>query len=98
ARRAELAPIAMLELHVPGRLRRGARLVVVVSAQKVERARTNCANAFVAAGIDDPGPDEKRDAVVVELAIGEVRPAVADEAVAAADKKTQAALGRLGIT
>src|SRR5262249_48078980 len=87
----------MLELHITRCLRGGARLVVVVLTQKVERARTNIADAFIPPRIDDSRADEKRHAAVVEFPVGEVGPAVANRAVAAPDEQAQAALCSLRI-
>src|SRR5882762_5474327 len=93
AGRAELTPIAVLELHMARGLRGNARSVIVVSTQKIERARADVADAVITAGIDHAGPDEKWHAVVVELAVAEVGSAVTDEAIAAADEQSQAAFG-----
>ena len=77
-RHAELAPVAVLGLDVPGRRRRWpARGIVVVGAEQVERARPQRGDAAVAALVDAALLGEVGHADVVELAVGEVGAEVA---------------------
>ena len=72
-RHAELAPVAVLRLHVPRRRAVALRRIVVVAAEQVERAGPQRRDAAVAALVDAARLGEVGHADVVELAVGEVR-------------------------
>src|ERR1043166_3954202 len=77
-RHAELAEVALLLRHMGRALSSAARGIVVVRPQQIEPAVLELPDALVAAGIDPAGRGKKRDADVVEFAVGEVRPEVTD--------------------
>ena len=71
-----------------------ATAVVAERSEQVVAARLEPADAVVTAGVHATGPDEERNADVVEFAVGKAGADVADVAPALADEDRESALRR----